>query len=125
MKFLFPIILIVVLASGYFFYQKSNVKNQVVPETKQAEVTNMKKYSLSEVEKHSSKEDCWLAIEGRVYDATSYISSGFHPGKAAILEGCGKNATSLFNTRPMGSKTPHSEIARKMMAKFQIGDLSE
>lgn len=112
MKILIPIILIVVLAGGFFFYQKDrqNVSN---------------KYSLDEVSKHSVKEDCWLAIEGKVYDATPYISSGFHPGKAAILEGCGKDATSLFNTRPMGSKTPHSSLARKVMATFRIGDLSE
>ena len=46
-----------------------------------------------------------------------------HPGKEAILEGCGKDATILFNTRPMGSGTPHSNTARSYLNDFQIGDL--
>ncbi len=82
-----------------------------------------KTYTLEEVSQHASRESCWLVIEGKVYDVTGYISSGFHPGKEAILQGCGKDATELFNTRPMGSKTPHSDIARKLMSKFLIGEL--
>ncbi|MBP7740605.1 LysM peptidoglycan-binding domain-containing protein [Candidatus Woesebacteria bacterium] len=82
--------------------------------------------SLEEVAKHSIKEDCWLAIEGKVYDVTQYIAAGFHPGKLAILMGCGKDATELFNTRPM-SKNPsaHSSRAREMLPKYFIADLAQ
>ena len=69
-------------------------------------------YTLEEVISHDNKDDCWLAIEGGVYDATPFIASGQHPGRDAILAGCGIDATELFNTRPMCSGTPHSDQAR-------------
>ncbi|KAA0166866.1 hypothetical protein FNF31_01241 [Cafeteria roenbergensis] len=35
-------------------------------------------FSLEEVAKHSSPDDCWLVAHGIVYDVTEYISR--HPG---------------------------------------------
>lgn len=80
-------------------------------------------YSLAQIAEHGDKNSCWLAIDGKVYDVTPFVKSGFHPGKDAILQGCGKDATVLFNTRPMGSGTSHSERARKMLPKYLIGNL--
>ena len=80
-------------------------------------------YTMVQVAEHDSKENCWLVIEGNVYDVTPFIASGFHPGKLAILLGCGKDASVLFNTRPMGSGTAHSERARKSLPKYLIGTL--
>jgi len=82
-----------------------------------------KTISLSEVSTHDSPEDCWFAIEGKVYDVTSFIESGNHGGGDAILEGCGLDATTLYETRPMGSGTPHSDKARGFLPNFYIGDL--
>ena len=79
-------------------------------------------YTLADVAMHNSGSDCWLAIDGRVYDVTSFIPS--HPGGQAILQGCGTDATTLFETRPMGSGTPHSQRARSLLANYYIGDLS-
>ena len=81
-------------------------------------------YTLAQVSEHNSKDSCWMALEGKVYDVTPFVASGFHPGKSAILAGCGKDATELFNTRPMGSGTAHSERARKMLPKYYIGELA-
>jgi cytochrome b involved in lipid metabolism len=80
-------------------------------------------YTLAEVAKHNKSTDCWLAISGKVYNVTPFIASGKHPGGAAILQGCGKDATTLFETRPMGSGTPHSEQAHNNLVNFYIGDL--
>ncbi len=80
-----------------------------------------KSYSISEVALHSSEADCWLAISGKVYNVTAMIPN--HPGGKAILQGCGKDATDLFETRPMGSGTPHSQNARTFAANYLIGDL--
>jgi predicted heme/steroid binding protein len=79
-------------------------------------------YTLDEIAKHNQANDCWMAIEGQVYDVTSFIPQ--HPGGRAILEGCGKDATELFNTRPMGSGTAHSERARAMHPDYLIGKLA-
>jgi L-lactate dehydrogenase (cytochrome) len=77
--------------------------------------------SLSELALHSIVSDCWLAIDGKVYGVTAFVSQ--HPGGSAILQGCGKDATMLFETRPMGSGTPHSENARAIRENYYIGIL--
>lgn len=82
-------------------------------------------YSLDEISQHNTEDDCWFAIEDKVYNVTEYISRGLHPGEDAILEGCGLDATKLFNTRPMGSGTPHSDKARSFLPKFEIGTLQK
>lgn len=84
-----------------------------------------KTFTLAEVKKHSTAEDCYLAIDGKVYDVTKFIASNKHPGGEAIVQGCGIDATKLFNTRPMGSGTPHSDKARSFLPSSYIGDLAE
>lgn len=83
--------------------------------------TSEKTYTLADVAMHNSKEDCWMIIHDNVYDVTDYVSS--HPGGSAILEGCGIDSTNLFETRPMGSGTPHSGGARDKMDEYLIGSV--
>lgn len=64
-----------------------------------------------------------MAIEGKVYDVTSYVSR--HPGGKAILNGCGKDATVLFNERPTNQKGPHPAQAKQQLAPMQIGILAQ
>jgi cytochrome b involved in lipid metabolism len=78
-------------------------------------------YTLTDVAMHNTKEDCWMVINNKVYDVTNYISS--HPGGPAILEACGIDGTELFETRPMGSGTPHSDKARNKMDDYFIGNV--
>lgn len=85
--------------------------------------TELSTYTLQQVSEHSESSDCWMAINGKVYDATQYINS--HPGGNSITQGCGKDATELFETRPMGSGTPHSGAARYKLNDFLIGNLQE
>jgi len=85
----------------------------------------LKTYTLKQVAKHNTAKDCWMMIEKKVYNVTKFIASQKHPGGAAIIQGCGKNATKLFNTRPMGSKTPHSDKARSFLPNFLIGQLAK
>jgi cytochrome b involved in lipid metabolism len=78
-------------------------------------------FTLGQVAQHNSDDDCWLVIDNKVYDVTEFISG--HPGGQSIVEGCGKDATTLFETRPMGSGTPHSDRARTIREDYYIGDL--
>ncbi|MBT4849462.1 hypothetical protein HON36_01280 [Candidatus Parcubacteria bacterium] len=102
--------------------------NGDVPEfdTSKPGAVEQTKFSMIEIAKHNSAKDCWLLIDSKVYDVTTYIAGAKHPGGAAILEGCGKaNGTELFDTRPMGSGTPHSDKARSFLPNFYIGDFQE
>lgn len=78
--------------------------------------------TLEEIAKHATQDDCWMAINGNVYDVTDFISS--HPGGQAIVFGCGKDATELFENRA-NNKGPHSEMARSLLPQFLIGELAE
>lgn len=79
------------------------------------------KYSSEDLSKHSDLESCWLAINGKIYDVTNFISD--HPGGKAILAGCGKDATAMFNLIP-SSKEPHSDSAKAMLGEYEIGILA-
>ena len=80
-------------------------------------------YTLEDLAKHNVPEDCWMAIHGKVYDSSNKGKT--HPGGEAIYAGCGIDATELFETRPMGSGTPHSDRARKFLEQSVIGQLAE
>ena len=92
------------------------------------EYKDKKFFTLEEVSKHNTKEDCWMVIEGRVYDVTNFIASGIHPPVIEI--GCGKDATRLFKERKkedgtiIGSGTPHSKFAEKLLENYYIGELA-
>ncbi len=117
------------LLVGYYIILKGKVidsksrKNLPAKTSTTGVKTVTKDISLAEVAKHNSGTDCWLAIEGKVYDVTSFVAANQHPGGKAILQGCGKEATTFFDTRPMGSKTPHSARARAMLSNYYIGNL--
>lgn len=80
-------------------------------------------YSPDEVATHNTPEDCWLALEGKVYDVSGFGAK--HAGGEAVYQGCGTDATTLFQTRPMGSGTPHSDKALGFLPNFYIGDLAQ
>ncbi len=76
-----------------------------------------KSYSLAEVGTHNSQSSCWTAINGNVYDVTSWISR--HPGGSeAILSLCGIDGTTAFNGQHGGQARPENELAT-----FKIGVL--
>ena len=111
-KFLYLIIIVAVIALLYIGYGAGNQRDQ---ETIKA-VDNI---DMKELAKHDNIQNCWLLIDGKVYDVTNFIST--HPGGLAIVQGCGMDATELFETRPMGSGEPHSERARMMSDDYYIG----
>jgi cytochrome b involved in lipid metabolism len=81
-----------------------------------------KQIAVSELAKHATPSDCWIAIEGKVYNVTDFIPG--HPGGQIITTGCGKDATTMFNSRP-NDGTSHSTRARDLLSGYQIGTLNK
>lgn len=79
--------------------------------------------TMEEVAKHSVEGDCWTVIAGNVYDLSDALAK--HPGGKTQLEGCGIDSTELFETRPMGSGTPHSDKAREYLGNYLLGPLTK
>lgn len=80
-------------------------------------------YTLAEVAEHATPEDCWLVINREVYDVTSFIAAGKHPGGDEILKGCGKDATVMFSSTDGGKGHPAG--ARAFAGQFKIGLLAQ
>ena len=66
-------------------------------------------YTLAQVSERNSAAECWVAIDGGVYDLTQWIRS--HPGgSGAILNLCGKDGTSSFTSQHGGQARPSSTL---------------
>eukprot|EP00012_Vannella_robusta_P009101 CAMPEP_0206204934 /NCGR_PEP_ID=MMETSP0166-20121206/13868_1 /ASSEMBLY_ACC=CAM_ASM_000260 /TAXON_ID=95228 /ORGANISM="Vannella robusta, Strain DIVA3 518/3/11/1/6" /LENGTH=416 /DNA_ID=CAMNT_0053624753 /DNA_START=828 /DNA_END=2078 /DNA_ORIENTATION=+ len=84
------------------------------PSSEEKKVDKTTVYSMEEVAKHTSVDDCWLVINGKVVDVTSYLDS--HPGgDDVLLEAAGTDATEEFED------IGHTDDAIEQMEEFVIG----
>ncbi|KAL2884476.1 hypothetical protein SGCOL_000424 [Colletotrichum sp. CLE4] len=52
--------------------------------------------SVTDLSKHNTKSDCWIAVHSKVWDITDFINE--HPGGPSVLLRCaGSNATKIFD----------------------------
>ncbi|KAL1556584.1 Cytochrome b5 isoform A, variant 2 [Salvia divinorum] len=59
--------------------------------------TLTKLYTLEEASQHNTSEDCWITIDGKVYDVSSYLDE--HPGGDDVILGAtGNFSISIHNT---------------------------
>ncbi|XWS34209.1 hypothetical protein CRYUN_Cryun21dG0020800 [Craigia yunnanensis] len=78
--------------------------------------TLTKLYTMQEASQHNTKDDCWVVIDGKVYDVTSYLDE--HPGgDDIVLAATGKDATDDFED------AGHSKSAIELMQNFCVGEL--
>jgi cytochrome b involved in lipid metabolism/protoporphyrinogen oxidase len=96
---------------------KSKSKLKSKSKSKSKSKTNINYYTLTEVAKHNKKTDAWIVINNKVANITDWISK--HPGGDIIMKGVGKDATKLFNS------IGHSDYAKQMLKKYQIGKLKK
>mmetsp|Transcript_11780 Transcript_11780/g.47562 ORF Transcript_11780/g.47562 Transcript_11780/m.47562 type:complete len:134 (+) Transcript_11780:291-692(+) len=77
-----------------------------------------RKISAEELAKHTAYDDCWMAIQGKVYDLTKFMDD--HPGGDEVLkDSAGRDATAEFDD------VGHSEEAWAMMEEYYIGDFAD
>ncbi|WKX92111.1 hypothetical protein Q1695_010274 [Nippostrongylus brasiliensis] len=79
---------------------------------------SLREIPLSEVQEHSSVGSCWIILEGKVYDVSTFLSE--HPGGFQVItELAGKDATASFED------VGHSKDAREMAKDYLIGTLKQ
>ena len=73
-------------------------------------------FSLEEVKQHSSKGDCWVVINQKVYDLSRWIR--YHPGgDLPILYMAGRDCTDVFRAFHLPS------VFEKKLPAFKIGEI--
>jgi len=77
--------------------------------------------TMAEVAVHNTKNDCWMVIDGKVLDLSSYTG---HPGGDTYAPYCGTDATEAFYTEG-GRGRSHSQAAFAMLGQYTIGELGK
>ncbi|GAA0176548.1 oxidoreductase [Lithospermum erythrorhizon] len=73
-------------------------------------------FTLSQVARHNLKQDCWLVIDGKVFDVTKFLEE--HPGgEDVLIEYSGTDATKAFED------IGHSKKAKNLLLKYRVGHL--
>ncbi len=82
-------------------------------------MTAKKVYTMAEVAKHNTRQDCWTVVDGMVADVTKFF--GMHPGgDDKLAQACGKDATALFK-----SIKDHDPKGYEKFKSFIIGSTAE
>lgn len=99
------------------------IDTQAIPVSTKTKTTSMvptsptTSFTLAEVARHSTQNDCWIIINNNVYNATDYLFA--HPGGAsAITPYCGADATAAYK-----GMTKHGGRAAADLATLLIGSL--
>ena len=123
---IFLISFLVIVAGLFLFNNENDVKEKIVDnqlKLKKQTVNNkvgeiFNEMSMDEISKHNKETDCYLLINGGVYDVTEYMY--MHPGGVKkIVDSCGKDVTESFATK--GHK--HSKKAWSELNQYKIGKL--
>jgi cytochrome b involved in lipid metabolism len=86
-------------------------------------ITNNQTITITDFARHNTAGDCWIRINGNVYDVTNFLS--MHPGGPDfILPFCGgPDATGAFATKD--GRGTHSPRAEELLKQMLVGTLSQ
>ncbi|EAR97022.2 cytochrome b5-like heme/steroid-binding domain protein (macronuclear) [Tetrahymena thermophila SB210] len=98
--------------------QSQNVSEVSQKQQNEKISSSYKVYTWPEIIKHDRREDCWVVIDGKVYDVTSLLPH--HPGGDMILDGAGGECTFMWQ-----SYHPSWMIEKKVQEKYLIGEVKD
>ena len=100
-----------ILFGRFFCNTYGTTKTTKKEETKKKKTT----FTLQDIQRHNTPNDCWCAIHGKVLDITTFLDK--HPGGDVIALVAGREATVLAETYHVNG------IPKNVMRKYEIGDL--
>lgn len=136
--FIFGVVVSAILTAGLVFYQNNKGNQGANSQTGSYIQNTINKISTSggsltlnmtEISKHNIQSDCWMLINGKVYDITNYF--GIHPGGSGVMDAtCGKDATSAYNTKDpystsSSTSSAHSSGAVGLLGNYFIGNFNQ
>ena len=118
--------LILVISIGSFVYlNKKQANNATMYESASSSsavatsTSVLPEITLAQVATHNSRTNCWSAINGSVYDLTSWIPN--HPGGEGAITGlCGIDGSIRYNSQHGGKSKPAMALAG-----FKVGVLAK
>lgn len=92
------VFVILIILTGLAFV--TTRKNSIDLTTKYGNSNNEKlaketEITLSELSNHNNESDCWMSIDGKVYDVTAYLK--IHKSNK-IKQGCGIDASAMYRS---------------------------
>ena len=76
------------------------------------------KFTMAEVAKHCTREDCWVVLDSRAYDVTRFISK--HPGGVGpVVNMAGKDATDVFDNYHA------ARVYKHMLPQYLVGEVTD
>ena len=112
---------LIIGVGGFVYFQVSSAqeKKMLNEVTQQKPPVQQGAFTLTDIARHNDTTSCWSAINGGVYDLTSWIPR--HPGgEAAIVSICGIDGSDRFNAQHGGSP-----LQAKILIGFKIGTLTQ
>lgn len=77
----------------------------------------MNTYTIEEVSKHNTDDNCWIIINNDVYDVTTFLNK--HPGgKSILMTVAGDDATDFFE------ELHRPEILEEFGKDYLIGSIN-
>lgn len=89
-----------------------------------AQAGGVRSVTLAELASHASADDCWVAIDGKVYAIASFQDA--HPGDTNLMKKyCGRDASGPYVVKESGKDKGkrHSPRADEFLEEFLIGNL--
>ncbi|KAJ5982055.1 hypothetical protein N7451_012155 [Penicillium sp. IBT 35674x] len=100
-------------------WMKPSTENRI-ENVKHEAASPQKQFTRDEIEKHNKVNDCWIVINGKIYDATSVLD--WHPGgQAPIMAHAGRvhaDTTDEF-------ESIHDDYAEQKLSECALGVVTE
>ncbi|KAK4989684.1 hypothetical protein LTR50_003008 [Elasticomyces elasticus] len=87
-------------------------------------MANSRLISVEEISKHSTAEDCWIVVDGKVWDLTEFAPE--HPGgPQIILKHAGRDATTSYSGIHAPSVLPNNLDESKLIGELDTSTITD